>query len=69
MKVLSISIQKGGTGKSALAQNLAAVLAARGVKVLLLDMDPQASLTRFYGSGDTSGRRWLMSWAVLSPAV
>lgn len=56
MRILSISIQKGGTGKSSTAQNLAAELAARGVRVLLVDMDPQASLTRSCGLAETSGR-------------
>lgn len=47
MKVVSFSIFKGGTGKTTSAVNTAASLAKRGRKVLLVDLDQQASSTRY----------------------
>jgi chromosome partitioning protein len=43
--VVSIINYKGGVGKTTLTANIGADLAARGRKVLLIDLDPQASLT------------------------
>ena len=45
MKVVSVINHKGGVGKTTLTANLGAGLAARGRKVLLVDLDSQASLT------------------------
>jgi chromosome partitioning protein len=47
MKVISFSIFKGGTGKTTSTVNTAAALAAKGKKVLLVDLDQQASATRY----------------------
>jgi chromosome partitioning protein len=53
VKVVSVINHKGGVGKTTLTANLGAGLAARGRRVLLLDLDSQASLTvSFFTQGE-----------------
>lgn len=47
-KVLTIAQQKGGSGKTTLAVNLAQAYSARGLSVAVLDTDPQGSLGRWF---------------------
>jgi chromosome partitioning protein len=52
MKTISIAIQKGGAGKTTTTLNLAAALREAGKKCLLIDLDPQASLSQSLGIHD-----------------
>ena len=54
-KIISIANQKGGVGKTTTTLNLGTALAMNGLKVLLIDLDPQANLSSYLGF-DGDGR-------------
>ena len=66
-RIIAVTNQKGGVGKTTTTINLGAALAERGQRVLLLDLDPQGNAST--GLGIDASRRELTTYDLLLDAV
>jgi chromosome partitioning protein len=69
MKIITVANQKGGTGKTTTAINLAAALARAEKNILLVDFDPQGNLATFLGFSPTPGAYNLLAAYITSLAT
>lgn len=67
MKTWVVANQKGGVGKTTTAISLGGLLADKGLRTLLIDLDPQGSMTSYFGHDpdalDGGVYRWFMDAA------
>ena len=57
MHILMLAKEKGGAGASTLARELGVVAVAHGQRVVFIDLDPQASLSKWWNRRTAGDRR------------
>ncbi|MDO9476461.1 MAG: ParA family protein [Pseudohongiella sp.] len=62
MRVWAVANQKGGVGKTTTTVALACLLADQGHRVLMLDLDPQASLGSYFGYAPDQSAKSSFEW-------
>ncbi len=67
-RIIAVANQKGGTGKTTTTLNIGVALAERGRTVVLIDLDPQGSLTHAFGV-DPEGLQRTIYDVLISPEV
>src|SRR5262252_2153904 len=67
MHILMLAKEKGGAGASTLARELGVVAAAEGQRVVFIDLDPQASLSKWWNRR-TAGAEGQPNPALAAPA-
>ncbi|MEY2482185.1 MAG: chromosome partitioning protein [Verrucomicrobiota bacterium] len=55
MKIIAVANQKGGVGKTTTSVNLGCALAEEGLRILIIDLDPQANATSSFGLQELEG--------------
>ncbi|HIU47546.1 MAG TPA: ParA family protein [Candidatus Fimadaptatus faecigallinarum] len=66
-RIIAVTNQKGGVGKTTTCVNLSACMAAQGKRVLVVDIDPQGNCTSGFGLSAPEGRSTYE--ALLDPAM
>lgn len=67
MKAWTVANQKGGVGKTTTVAALAGLLSQDGYRILMIDCDPHASLTAYFGYDSENLKTTLYHWFAETP--
>ena len=69
MKIWTVANQKGGVGKTTTVAALSGILSEKGYRVLMIDCDPHASLTAYFGFDSEKLDSTLYNWFSETPTT